>query len=115
MVIPVEPVRNELARIDLGILVPRKPQLSADISIALNEAALVSRIHPEDVTSWKTLMEAVRVFDGDLGLPEISLLACGADGLFAGQQTPFRLIHTKRRNCQLSPSPRFGRRLIHAR
>ena len=81
MVIPVEPVRNELARIDLGILVPRKPQLSADISITLNEAAVVGRIHPEDVTSWKTLVKAVRVFDGDLGLPEISLLACGVDGL----------------------------------
>jgi hypothetical protein len=81
MVIPVEPVQNELARIDLGILVPRKPQLSADISITLNEAAVVGRIYPEDVTSWKTLVKAVRVLDGDLRLPEISLLACGANGL----------------------------------
>jgi hypothetical protein len=81
MVIPVEPVRNELARIDLGILVPRKSQLSADISIALDEAGAIGRIHPEDVTSWKTLAKAVRVLDGDLGLPDISLLACRADGL----------------------------------
>jgi hypothetical protein len=81
MVIPVKPVRNELARINLGILVPRKPQLSADISIALIEAAVVGRIHPEDVTSWKTLVKAVRVLDGNLGLPEISLLACGTAGL----------------------------------
>jgi hypothetical protein len=81
MIIPVKPVRNELARIDLSILVPRKLQLSADISIALDEAAVIGRIHPEDVTSWKTLAKTVRVLNCDLGFPEMSLLARGADRL----------------------------------
>ncbi|KAL1961714.1 hypothetical protein VTN77DRAFT_1114 [Rasamsonia byssochlamydoides] len=65
-----QPLSNQLQDVHFGVVQPEQTKLLREPGVCLPEAVFVARMDPRDVGVWMLLLEAVAVFDCNLGFPD---------------------------------------------